>query len=381
MLRVTLFLLAATALPWVLDTLYRWAWSLAARLPRNDPEEPLTSLLVLIPSRDEGEQVRPTLESVLRAEKTFPMETVLLLDGSDPVARGVARELGVTVVEKTPPGPTKAAVLRFAAEALRDTIAAHQAVMVLDVGSRVAPNFFQQLRWPRGAMAMQALLVAEAGGPGEGAALSEHLAQAVWDRGKEALGWNVKLRGTGTVFRSQVFLEVVRHICTQTEDTEASFLLAARGLKTALVPSAALVIDQKPSSAAEASRQRARWLAGQWGVLRHHWTVFFRFFARRPLEALSWWAMLLSRPLSLTTPLRVVAGLCLVVLAPQVQSPALGLWGAVVMGTAIVETTWLVLAHPRSLGPILQLGWSWLRAVALSAKGERRWYRARGPER
>ncbi|MCX7895871.1 MAG: glycosyltransferase family 2 protein, partial [Thermoanaerobaculum sp.] len=304
-----LTLLAILPLPWVLDALFRWVWSRAARRPTRETEGvPLQSVVALVPSRSEGEHVRPTLESLIRAQGSLQLRIFLVLDGPDPAAEEVARELGVAVLVKEQPGPAKGAALRFAAEQLRETIQAADAVLVLDVGSRVTPEFFSHLRWPPGVAAMQAPLRGEGSGPGEAAGLSERLAQDVWDRGKQNLGWAVKLRGTGTLFRPQVFLALTPHLTTQVEDTEASLLLSAQGLRTILAPEAAVVTDEKPGSTAEASRQRARWLMGQLALLWYHSKRFFPFFARRPLEALSWLGILLSRPLSLTVPLRVLIG-------------------------------------------------------------------------
>lgn len=376
-MRTLIFFLVVVSLPWVADAVFRWVWACLARRPLPDSGEKPASLVVLVPSRGEGANVRPTLESVLAARRSCEVGLFLILDGPDPEARAVAEELGVPVIFKEHPGPTKAAALRFAAQALEETIRASSGVLILDVGSQLTPTFFESLRWPEDAAAMQGVLHAEGGGPGEGAALSERLAQTVWDKGKQALGWGVRLRGTGTLFRPEIFLSLVQELRTQIEDTEASFLLAARGARTVLVP-AAVVVDQKPLSTAEASRQRARWLVGQAGVLRHHWREFLRFLARRPLEALSWGTMLASRPLSLTTPLRLAVGIVLFGVSSKVGLAAPALWGLVVAGSAAVELLWLALAHPRSLWPVVLLAWSWVRALALAPKARLSWHRGRG---
>lgn len=376
-MRTLIFFLVVVSLPWVADAVFRWVWSWLARRPLSESGEKPASLVVLVPSRGEGANVRPTLESVLAARRSCEVRLFLILDGPDPEARAVAEERGVPVMVKEHPGPTKAAALRFAAKALEETIRASSGVLILDVGSQLTPTFFESLRWPEDAAAVQGVLSAEGGGPGEGAALSERLAQAVWDKGKQALGWGVRLRGTGTLFRPEVFLSLVQELRTQIEDTEASFLLTARGLRTVLVP-AAVVVDQKPLSTAEASRQRARWLVGQASVLRHHWREFLRFLARRPLEALSWGTMLASRPLSLTTPLRLAVGTVLFGASSKAGLAAPALWGLVVAGSAAVELLWLVLAHPRSLWPVALLAWSWVRALALAPKARLSWHRGRG---
>ncbi|MFN3412748.1 MAG: glycosyltransferase [Thermoanaerobaculum sp.] len=339
---------------------------------------PLRSLLVLVPSRGEGERVRGTLESVLAAGGDRHVTVFFVLDGPDPVARRVAEQLGnIRILEKPLPGPTKSAVLRFAAENLQKEIESVDAVMVLDVGSRLSSSFFESLAWPEGVSAFQTTLVGEGVGPGEAAGLSERIAQGVWDLGRQGLGWSVRLRGTGTVFRPSTFLAVVPELVTQIEDTEASLLITARGERTALLPGPAVVLDQKPSSLEEASSQRARWLAGQWQILRNHWRVLLRLFLRRPLEGLNWMAFLLSRPLSLTLPLRLLGGATMIALGIQTHA-ALGVgWGALVAGSALAELGWLVVFHPKAFWPAVSLALAWVQALPRVFGAGRRWYRGR----
>lgn len=374
---VLLFLLT---LPWVLDALFRFVAALRARQRHDMPLRPLHSLLVLIPSRAEGERVKGTLESVLAARgKKKDVQIFLVLDGPDPVARNIAQGLGdIHVLEKPSPGPTKSAVLRFAAENLQREIKASDGVMLLDVGSHLAPGFFEALAWPEGVSAFQTTLLGKGTGPGEAAGLSERVAQRIWDLGRQELGLSVRLRGTGTVFRPSTFLEVIPELVTQIEDTEASLLLTARGERTGLLPLPAVVLDQKPSCLHDASRQRARWFAGQLQILRAHWRLLLRLVLRRPLEGLSWMALLLSRPLSLTLPLRFFAGATIAALGVQSHSALWVGWGALAAGSALVEVGWLVLFHPKALWPAMSLALAWLRALPLVFHASRRWYRGRG---
>lgn len=367
-------------LPWVLDAAFRFVAALWARRGRSVPLRPLRSLVVLIPSQAEGERVRGTLESVLAARgSNNHIQIFLVLDGPDPVARSIAEGFGdIRILEKPSPGPSKSAVLRFAAAKLQREIEASDGVMVLDVGSRLAPGFFEALAWPEGVSAFQTRLLGEGTGPGEAAGLSERVAQGVWDLGRQELGWSVRLRGTGTVFLPSVFLEVIPELVTHIEDTEASLLITARGQRTALLPLPAVVLDQKPNCLHEASGQRARWLAGQLHILRAHWRVLLRLLLRRPLEGLNWIAFLLSRPLSLTLPLRFLGGTTMAVLGLESQEALWVGWGALVAGSALVELGWLVVFHPKAFWPALSLAFAWVRALPLVFGARRRWYRGRG---
>ena len=234
---------------------------------------------------------------------------MLVLDGDDPEAAAVASGLGVEVARKEPPGPSKAAVLAWAAERLAPTLDSVDAVAVLDVGSRLGEGFFDRLRWPPGADGVQAVLVGAGGGPGAGAALSERVAQGHEDRGREALGWSVRLRGTGFALRPPLLRSVAGRLRTQVEDTEMSLLLTADGARLCLGPADAVVHDVKPERLRDAARQRARWLVGQLALPLRQPGALLRLLVRRPLEGLAFVAELGGRPLSLTVPLRLlVAG-------------------------------------------------------------------------
>jgi hypothetical protein len=372
-----LLILALLPVPWMLDALFRVLWGLAARRQWIVLGAPVGRVLALVPARNEGSAVRPTLESLVKAAEGQEAKVVLLLDGPDPQARGVAEALGVRVVEKPTPGPHKAAALRYAAQTLAEEILAADAVAIFDVGSVVAADFFRQLRFPDGVAAVQAKLAGHGTGPGEAAGLSEALAQDVWDRGKQNLGWSVKLRGTGTVFRSRVFLELASKLETQIEDTEASLLLQAAGGKAVLLEGA-VVQDEKPKCVEEASRQRARWLAGQAHLLWRHRGTLLKLLAKSPLQGLAWVAGLLSRPLSLSVPLRFLVGAALALLSWRRSEQLLAGWGFVVAASAAAEAGWLVARHPRVVAPAIHLAWAWVKAVATFPQGAKRWLRGRG---
>ncbi len=286
---------------WLLDQGVRLLLTAAARRWRPAAGESPRRWLVVVPARAEGAAVRPSLESVLAArEGGHDVELLLLLDGPDPEAEGIARGLGATVLVKRPAGPTKAAAMAWLAGRHRELVHAAEAVMILDVGSHLSPRFFEAFRWPAGAAAAQAHLRAAGGGVGVAVGLSEAAAQRWQDRGREALGWSVRLRGTGTVFRPGAFLEIVPLLCTAVEDTEASLLLASAGYRVTLAPEEAWVEDTKPEHPADAARQRARWLLGQLQVLVLRAPALLHLAARRPAEGLALAAELLSRPLVLS---------------------------------------------------------------------------------
>ncbi len=302
----------AVSLPWLVDAGMRQLLARAARawsFPSDAEAAADPRWLVVVPARSEGQGVTPTLKSIGVAAREHSVSTVLLLDGADDEAAAAARTLAVAAVVKDPPGPTKGAALRWLVENRADLLDEADAVLVLDVGSRLVPDFFDRLDWPREAQAVQAWLLGEGAGVGQAASLSESAAQRWQDRGRQSLGWAVQLRGTGTAFKPSALRRLAPRLKTSVEDTEATLLLAADGGRIVLGGEGAIVEDIKPVRVADAARQRSRWLLGQLAVLIRQPGALLRLAWRNPLEGIAFIAGLLSRPLSLTALFRLVLAL------------------------------------------------------------------------
>jgi len=325
--------------------------------------------LIIIPSRAEGARLRATLESVTSAARAPEATTLLLLDGDDAEAAAAGRALGVEVHVKTPAGPTKAAALAWLAREHQAVIEAADAILVIDAGSTIAPDFFDRFLWPEDADAVQAYLsgVADANA-GAGAAMSERFAQAQEDRGREAFGWNVRLRGTGSAFRPRTFIDVIPRLATRIEDHEASILLTAAGATIRLAPPDAVVFDEKPASVRAAASQRARWLLGRYELLARRSGAFVTIAARRPAEGLAAIVEIFGRPLSLTIPLRLITG------AFAIRSGSVVLGSLVAGSTAIDIVSHLTTARgvPRGAASVAA---SWLLALILAPRALTRWLR------
>jgi hypothetical protein len=212
-------------------------------------------------------------------------------------------------IVKMPPGPTKGAALRWLVDSRAELLDAVDAVLILDVGSRLVPGFFDRFGWPAGAEAVQAWLRGTGTGVGDSASLSERSAQRWQDRGRQALGWAVQLRGTGTAYTPAALRRLAPSIKTSVEDTEATLLLAADRMPIVLGSEGAIVEDVKPSDIGDAARQRSRWLLGQIAIFARQPGAIIRLLARSPAEGLAFISGLLSRPLSLTALLRLIFAL------------------------------------------------------------------------
>lgn len=371
--------LAVVALPAVADSVVRAILALLARRWRFDVSQAarLDHVLVIVPAQGEGAAVEPTVASLAAAVRGHTVTVVVVLDGDDPEAAAVCARLGVTTAVKSPAGPSKGAALAWAVEYFADEISSADAVLVVDVGSVVGPAFFEHFLWPEGAAAVQTFLAGQGEGVGAAAVVSERAAQCWEDRGRERLGWAVRLRGTGTAMRPDVFAAIAPLMRTRIEDIEASVVLASRGQAIRMAPEQAQVADVKPESAGDIARQRARWLIGRFALPFRQPAAIGRLLVRHPLEGAAFVLELLGRPLSLSGILRVAVAVLL--LLPPEGAPAL--WRVVIAGLALASVGLDIFLLRLSGG----LTWrnaagmvmAWVGAVAMAPRAAFGWAKVR----
>ncbi|HEX7705819.1 MAG TPA: glycosyltransferase [Thermoanaerobaculia bacterium] len=371
-------LVALLIAPATLDGFARALLALAAARPTVERE--LTQprrWLVVIPARDEGTGVRDTIASVNAAALNSNVRTILLLDGNDAEAAAVAHETRIEVFVKEPAGPSKGAALEWLSRQPAARLDESDAVLLLDVGSEVNVRFFDGFRWPAGSDAGQVFLRSGGIDVGEGAAASERLAQSGEDRGRERLGWAVRLRGTGTVLTPESFRVLSPRLRTQVEDEEATLVLSSLGRTVTLARGEAFVIDEKPARWRSAAGQRARWLAGRMLLFVRQPLAMLRLIARKPAEGLVFVLDLFGRPLSLSVPLRILAGGGLVIASLMTKSAVWTGW----LGTAAVVSGLLDLVHVSRSGVSVRsaatMVLAWIGAVLLAPRALLRWIKAR----
>lgn len=353
MRRLSLLLIVPATLA-ACDAFVRIALSVSAKKRRPGAlPTPDSKLLIVIPARAEGDRLQATLTS------THGHDTLLLLDGEADADAQHAQ-----VVVKTPAGPSKAAALAWLAREHRALLERYDVILILDAGSRLAPDFFEHFAWPADATAVQTFLRGSAEGVGAAAAESERVAQASEDLGREALGWNVRLRGTGSAFASRAFVELMPRLDTRIEDLEATLLLTADDRTIRMTD--AVVLDEKPEAMTAAASQRARWFLGRYELLVRRAPYFARVIAKRPAEGAAFLVEIFGRPLSLTAPLRVAAGLLL-------MRNRHAVFGSALLLTAAADVALHGRARPAS---VLRLGGSWLMALLLAPRALVRWMRA-----
>lgn len=371
--------------PWIIDAAIRRVLSAAAssaNLNPQDRESSPTRWLAIVPARAEGAAVLPTLRSIQAAAGGHLAETIVLVDGCDLETEESAAKLGMHVVIKEPAGPTKGSALRWLVEHHMDVFDEIDAVLILDVGSRIGTDFFDRVGWNHSTLALQSWLTGVGDGVGGVAAFSERMAQQWQDCGRQALGWSVHLRGTGMVLDPSVLKDLAPRLWTSIEDTEATLLLAADGVQVVLGNRDALVEDIKPTRTSDAAHQRSRWLLGKLSLLVHQGSTVVRLVVRRPLEGLAFLSELLSRPYSLTAVLRALLAVLLsVALAVSHGGYLTAVFCAALFASLFSDVLLLRQTSDLPLQTLSRVGvkflLTWLGAIALLPSASLGWSRGR----
>lgn len=264
-------------------------------------------------------------------------------------------------------------------------MAGERVVVVLDADSRPHPEFANVIRheFARGAIVVQGFVQPLAAGDplSQVAALSDMIEQRLYNRARSALGWPVRLRGTGMAISGSVLRQVGEDLQTCVEDAELTVLMAARHIPIRFVP-AAVVLDPKPATATAARIQRARWLRGHAQLIRRRYPELIRLILQGPAG----WSLLSSillKPRAFFGPLKVL--LAGAALSAAVQLGGM-IWLAAVAftGLAVIEILTAAVGFWVFLGPKagarlaiqipLYLG-LWIRSAAVAVTSDGRWVR------
>lgn len=264
---------------------------------------------ILIPAHNESGTIGATVAALAAHLPEWPGTQVWVL--ADRCTDGTAAEAasaGAKVAVRTAGPYGKGAVLAWWLESHASHWSKRDCVLVLDADSRLAEGSLSALRavMQSDAVAAQAFVAPAASSKaGRLAGWSEVLMQRIDDEARLRCGWNAPLRGTGMVFRVTALAALAPRLHTLAEDLELDVLLAAQRAKVVFIPQA-VVFDPKPQQTAGASRQRARWLQGQWQVLRDYWPLVLQALSKGGIGAWFLLWLLLLRPKLALMGLRVL---------------------------------------------------------------------------
>ncbi len=351
------------------------------------PNTASINLAVVIPAHNEAIVIG---ETVARLRQWVPAEAMFVIaDNCSDNTATVANQAGAQVWERQDQvNRSKGAALRWFLSAAQVELQPFDGLAIFDADSWVDEQFLRYAStvMAQGTDVIQGLVQPISGGAltADLAAYSELISQYIDDTARTRLGWPGPMRGTGMVFRRDVFQILLPHLRTKVEDVEMSLLLAAENRQVSFVRQA-VIRDPKPSNVQGVASQRARWLQGQREVWRYYGRLISRMVWSGRLSLTSLLLAILFKPKTLIFALKgVFFGLFLTL--PGLTT---GLrWGLVgISGLALgldliyyIAGLWFVetpgrYARALALSPFYLVMWLW--SLALSIVSRQPWLRVR----
>lgn len=349
----------------------------------------LPRLAVLIAAHNEA-AVIPTTVSRVWSELQSTDAVFVVADNCVDETAEAAEAVGALVYRRDDPAHVgKRFALRWLLESARNEVHAFDALVLLDADAFVEKGFFDEMRQMLvdGHVAVQGFVrptTVQHSSVSAIAGYSELLAQCIDDATRTRLGWSVPLRGTGMVFRTQLFEEVIPVLRTRVEDLELSLLLAAKEVRVAFAPQA-VISDPKPTNLQQVARQRGRWLQGHTEVLRYYWRDILWLLIWGDIGTKTLVLSLLLKPKSLVFALKALL-LMLLLLFP-LPLDSLRLTAIVLLSAALLIDIGyylfglLFVDNPGLYGkallmvPLYVVMWLWAMLISLVSKDP--WLRAR----
>lgn len=349
------------------------------------------STTILIPARDEADVLGSTLQRLLE-DGLQPEQIEVVADHCQDGTAQIAASLGVTVRERIDGGAVgKGPAISWWLRQSGPTTDLDAIVIILDADSGFEPGLVDEIGrfFQSGVQVAQTLIEPRPSNESHIALLasfSEKVEQHVFDALRSRLGWPVRLRGTGMAFRRAALETIGADLHTSVEDIELTILALRAGYRIAWIDSS-WIYDPKPVNAHSATRQRARWLKGQFEVLRRYWREIISL----SLRSMGQWSLMGSmflKPRTLVLPLKLILASLLTWFAPRAGAglaclmvPAMLLWLnlglevlAILLGLRTLDDPWPTLLA-LLLSPVY--GLMWLRSVVLAVFSKEAWLRGR----
>lgn len=283
----------------------------------------LNNLVVLILAKNEADVIGSTLDHLL-TQYGYPDRVHVVADHCIDATAEIAQARGVNVhIRRHHAESSKGAALRWWVEKTTHEISPDTYIVVLDADSQLNHDFFRSIAHASrsGGLVFQSKIEPriETNNPiSLLTGLSEITEQSFFGRIRSTLGWPIRLRGTGMVFKRTVLDRFHESLSTSIEDAELTIKLGAAGIPIRYIKEA-IVFDPKPADKTAAINQRARWLKGQSHLVRSKPKEILKLLS----TGLPGWSLLLSvlgKPRSLFLPLKVALLLGSTVLASATTS-------------------------------------------------------------
>ena len=245
-------------------------FSIKENLPKHKEAKKKHKFLVLFPAYKEGIVIINSIEEFMKQD--YPKELYDVLVTSDHMTDKIDNaiiELGGDIVKANYKESSKAKALNLAIKYKADEY--YDIIVILDADNVVEPNFLNEINnaYYSGSKAIQAHRVAKNRDTDMALldAVSEEINNSIFRRGHVRIGMSSALIGSGMAFDYKWFKDNVEQLNTAGEDKELEVLLLKQRIYIDFL-NWVYVYDEKTRKQAAFAKQRRRWIAAQFSILK-----------------------------------------------------------------------------------------------------------------
>lgn len=265
---------------WILFTLlalcvgYLLLYAIASkfyRAPRFPDARTFRRFVVLFPAYKEDRVIASSVRSFLQQD--YPQELfdiIVISDQMQDATNEDLRSLPIHLLIADYRDSSKAKALTMAMESVSGEH--YDIVAIMDADNLTSPDFLAEINraFDNGARSVQAHRTGKNMNTDISVldGISEEINNGIFRSGHNALGLSAALSGSGMAFEAEWFRKNVRLLETAGEDKELEALLLRQRIHTTYLPQIP-VYDEKTQKEEAIGNQRKRWIAAQFGILRH----------------------------------------------------------------------------------------------------------------
>lgn len=265
---------------WILFTLlalcvgYLLLYAIASkfyRAPRFPDARTFRRFVVLFPAYKEDRVIASSVRSFLQQD--YPQELfdiIVISDQMQDATNEDLRSLPIHLLIADYRDSSKAKALTMAMESVSGEH--YDIVAIMDADNLTSPDFLAEINraFDNGARSVQAHRTGKNMNTDISVldGISEEINNGIFRSGHNALGLSAALSGSGMAFEAEWFRKNVRFLETAGEDKELEVLLLRQRIHTTYLPQIP-VYDEKTQKEEAIGNQRKRWIAAQFGILRH----------------------------------------------------------------------------------------------------------------
>lgn len=265
---------------WILFTLlalcvgYLLLYAIASkfyRAPRFPDARTFRRFVVLFPAYKEDRVIASSVRSFLQQD--YPQELfdiIVISDQMQDATNEDLRSLPIRLLIADYRDSSKAKALTMAMESVSGEH--YDIVAIMDADNLTSPDFLAEINraFDNGARSVQAHRTGKNMNTDISVldGISEEINNGIFRSGHNALGLSAALSGSGMAFEAEWFRKNVRLLETAGEDKELEVLLLQQRIHTTYLPQIP-VYDEKTQKEEAIGNQRKRWIAAQFGILRH----------------------------------------------------------------------------------------------------------------